>query len=323
MTKPIVIIGSINMDLICRTRAMPQRGETVMGEDFVTVPGGKGANQAVAAAKLARRSSVHMIGRVGADAFGEQLLQGLGDHRVRTEHVHATAGASTGVAMILVDRRGENSIVVAPGANARLTPADVDAAIDLIADAAVVVLQLEIPIETVRHAISLCRSKGVFTILDPAPVPPRFPEALFDVDCFTPNQTEAGVLLANGNGVHRRGRKRPPNGKQIASEFLSRGARDVVLKLGGRGAVWVGQDGQFQTAKAFPADVVDTTAAGDAFTGALAVARAEGMAVEQTLRFANAAGAICCSAFGAQPALPTRRAVERLLNGGPGQGLRR
>src|SRR5439155_11624493 len=197
----IVILGSINMGLVCRTRALPRAGETVLGERFITASGGKGANQAVAAAKLARRGAakvadVHMIGRVGDDAFGRQLLAGLKRHGVRTEHVTVTRGVASGVAMIQVDRRGENSIVVAPGANARVSAADVDAARDLIASAAAVVLQLEVPLATVRHAIALCRRWGVYTILDPAPVPPGgLPAEFFDVDLLTPNEQEARALL--------------------------------------------------------------------------------------------------------------------------------
>src|SRR5829696_1653023 len=152
MPGPIVIIGSMNMDLICRTPHIPRGGETVLGEHFMTVPGGKGANQAVAAAKLAARNSpVHIIGRVGDDDFGERLVNGLENHNVNTKSITITEGVSSGVAMILVDRRGENSITVAPGANAQLLPRDIDAAENLIRNASVVLLQLEISLATVRH----------------------------------------------------------------------------------------------------------------------------------------------------------------------------
>src|SRR5687768_16559307 len=156
--KPIVVIGSINMDLVCRTPALPRGGETILGSEFTTVPGGKGANQAVAAAKLARDGvAVHMIGRVGSDDFGQRLLNGLRQHGVKTDKTILTEGVASGVAMILVDRKGENSIVVAPGANAKLAPADIDAAESLIASASAVVMQLEIPLDTVRHAIAMCQ----------------------------------------------------------------------------------------------------------------------------------------------------------------------
>src|SRR3954454_19737246 len=155
-TRPIVVIGSINMDLVCRTAQMPRPGETILGSDFVTIPGGKGANQAVAAAKLVRDGTeVHLVGRVGEDDFGQRLLNGLAQHKVNTDHVTITEGLASGIAMIVVDRKGENSIVVAPGANSRLTARDIDAAESLIASAAAVVLQLEIPLEVVRHAIAM------------------------------------------------------------------------------------------------------------------------------------------------------------------------
>src|SRR4051812_18230113 len=171
-TKPIVVVGSINMDLVCRTPRMPGPGETVLGDHLVTIPGGKGANQAVAAARLAGpETAVHLVGRIGDDDFGQRLLNGLTAHRVQTGHVTITEGTPSGCAVILVDGKGENSIVVAPGANAKVSPRDVDAARDVIASAAAVVLQLEIPIATVTHTIALCQELGVYVILDPAPIP--------------------------------------------------------------------------------------------------------------------------------------------------------
>ncbi len=314
--KPIVVIGSINMDLVCRTAVLPRGGQTVLGSEFVTVPGGKGANQAVAAAKLASRDlQVHMIGRVGDDDFGQRLLNGLRQHRVNTDRVIVTEGVSSGIAMILVDRKGENSIVVAPGANARLTPADLDAAEKIIRSASVVVLQLEIPLATVRHAIAMCQRLGVYTILDPAPAPTKaLPRAMFGVDVFTPNETEAQALLDIEPRPRVR-RKRAIDPKQMAGEFLARGAKSVALKLGRRGSMVISQDGGFYTARPFKVKVVDTTAAGDAFTAGLAVAQAERMSSHDAMRFANAAGAVCCQGFGAQPSLPSRDAVEQLMRG--------
>jgi ribokinase len=317
MPGPIVIIGSINMDLVCRTRAIPRPGETVLGSDFVTLPGGKGANQAVAAARLADgRAKVHMVGRVGDDDFGIQLLAGLDDNDVDTSHVTVMPGVASGVAMIVVDAKGENSIVVTPGANARVTPADVDAAEDLIASASAVVMQLEIPLPTVRHAIAMCQRHEVFTILDPAPVsvPVRgkpLPRTFFGVDVLTPNQTEAALLLGFQSSGKRTRRAIDP--KQVAGDLLARGARTVVLKLGSKGCVLAGRDGSFRAARPPRVRVVDTTAAGDAFTAGLAVGRAMGWPPGETLAFANAAGAVCCMTFGAQPSLPTRLAVEKIL----------
>lgn len=305
---PIVVIGSINMDLVCRTPRLPAAGETVIGDALATLPGGKGANQAVAAARLG--GQVHLVGRVGDDDFGRRLLDGLKRDGVHTRSVAATRGSPTGCAMILVDAAGENSIVVAPGANAHVSPEDVDRAARLIARASAVVLQLEIPPATVRHAVALCRRLGVFTILDPAPVPQKgLPRALFGVDLLTPNESEAERLLAHGS-------ERMTDPARVGAALLARGAGTVALKLGGRGAMIVGRAGragETEAVRPFKVKVIDTTAAGDAFTAALAVAVSEGMTLPQAVRFANAAGALCCTGFGAQPSLPTRAAVDALI----------
>jgi ribokinase len=296
MPGPIVIIGSINMDLVCRTPRIPRPGETILGSDFLTMPGGKGANQAVAAARLAKSAtSVHMIGRVGNDDFGRQLMSGLHSNLVNTQHVLTTDGVASGCALIQVDAHGENSIVVVPGANACVTPEDVQSARELITSASCVVMQLEIPLETVQFAIELCRKLNIFTILDPAPVPAAgLPAALYAVDLLTPNQTEAELLVGGA--------------ADTAAKLLDRGVRSVVLKLGAGGSMYADKQAT-QTAKPFKVKAVDTTAAGDAFTGALAVALSEGQPMPAVLRFANAAGAICCETLGAQAALPTRAAV--------------
>ena len=308
---PVVVIGSINMDLVCRVRRMPRSGQTILGSDLATIPGGKGANQAVAAARLG--AEVHFIGRVGEDDLGQRLLSGLRQHKVNTRHVTITEGVSSGCALIMVDGKGENSIVVAPGANHKLTPADIDSAADLIGKASIVVMQLEIPHPTVIHAIEVCRELGAFTILDPAPAPPRgLAKAMFGVDILTPNQSEAEAILPP-RATGRMRRPRSPDAKQIGSELLERGARCVVLKLGSKGAMIQDRTGFIQHVRGFKAQVVDTTAAGDAFTGALAVALSEGRSISDAVLFANAAGAIATETFGAQPSLPTRQAVDQRL----------
>jgi ribokinase len=316
-TNPIVVIGSINMDLVCRTPAIPRAGETILGSDFVTIPGGKGANQAVAAAKLLDSESggvVQMVGRVGDDDFGQRLLNGLKLHNVRTEHVTITEGVASGVAMILVDKKGENSIVVAPGANAKLSPADIDAAESLIRTASVVVLQLEIPLPTVRHAIATCQRLGVFTILDPAPAPPKgLPRAFFGVDLLTPNQGEAERLVDRVQ-THKVRTRKIIDPKQIGMDLLARGPKAIALKLGNRGAMLLDREGDIRRFKPHKVAAVDTTAAGDAFTAAMAVGRAEGRSLVDSARFANAAGALACAAFGAQPSLPGREEVDKLLD---------
>ena len=303
MPKPIVIIGSINMDLVCRTPHMPVGGETILGSDFVTIPGGKGANQAVAAARLG--GDVHMIGRVGDDDFGKRLLAGLATNGVNIDRVPITPKTASGIAMILVDSAGQNSIVVAPGANAKVTTKDIDAAKDLIASAAAVVMQLEIPLPVVKHTMAMCKKLGVYTIIDPAPAVPKLPKELFAADIFTPNESEAAILLGLDSPKHE--------SAMIAADLLRRGAKSVVLKQGKHGALWFDKTGPIASAKAFKVKVIDTTAAGDSFTGALAVARAEGMPADQAIRFACAAGAVCVTGFGAQPSLPTRKQVNRLL----------
>jgi ribokinase len=272
-----------------------------------------------------------MVGRVGDDDFGQRLLNGLNQHGVKTDYVTVTEAAASGCAMILVDRKGENSIVVAPGANQTLSPADIDAAEALIRRASVVVMQLEIPFETVDHVIALCQRAGVKTILDPAPVVRKLPRTMYGVDIFTPNQHEAEALTesaghrTNGGALGRMKRSRRVDAKQMGGELLARGARNVVLKLGGKGAMILenkGQEGgpnggkgvRIEQVRGFAVEVVDTTAAGDAFTGALAVALGEKMELPQAVRFANAAGAICCQTFGAQPALPARASVDKLMN---------
>ncbi len=301
---PVVVIGSINMDLVCRLSSRPVPGQTVLGEDFLQIPGGKGANQAVAAARLG--GGVHLIGRVGDDNFGDRLLQNLKDNAVNTDRVTVTPKTSSGVAMIQVDAKGQNSIVVIPGANARLGKQDISAAEALIASASVVVMQLEIPLAVVRHTLKMCHRLGVFTILDPAPVPPDgLPEEFFSADIFTPNESEADALL------HESSREVRP--RELGAMLIEKGVKSAVLKRGAKGAVWVERDSIAHQCKGFKVKVVDSTAAGDAFTGALAVGQAEGMAPAAMLKFACAAGSLCCTRFGAQPSLPYRTEVDRLL----------
>jgi ribokinase len=301
--RSIVVVGSINMDLVWRAKRLPIPGETVLDAAFATFHGGKGANQAVAAARLG--AEVHLVGRVGDDDLAGRLLAGLEENGVRTGAVKITRGAASGVAAILVGERGENSIVVAPGANSLLSPADVDAAERFIRRSAVLVAQLEVPVATVRRAMVLARRHGVFTILDPAPAPARgLPPALRSADVLSPNELEAAALL---------GRRLPRGAAAIAGALLRLGPRTVVLKLGARGALHASRGGATRSVRAFRVEAIDTTAAGDAFTGALAVGMSEGWPLDRAVRFACAAGAVAATKRGAQPSLPSRRAVERLL----------
>jgi len=300
--KPvIVVIGSINMDLVVRCGRVPKPGETIAGDELDLIPGGKGANQAVAAARLG--GETYMVGRVGTDAFGDVLRRGLESSGVSTKFVKTSPGAS-GTAMILVQPQGENSIVISPGANAKVTKKDVDAALPVIRKASAVLLQLEIPVETVKYAIGVCKKLGVRTILDPAPAPDRLPDALHKATLITPNETEAATIL----------RMPRANEQAVCRALLSRGARDVVLKLGKRGALHADERTHVMThVKGFKIKPVDTTAAGDSFTAGLAVALGEGKPFADAIRFANAAGALACTAYGAQPSIPTRAAAMRML----------
>lgn len=298
----IVVIGSANADLVATSRHIPAPGETVLGDSFRIVAGGKGANQAVAAARLGGR--VAFVGRVGDDAFGKTLAQGLQDAHVDCTHLQSTSGVETGVALIVISNAGENAICVVAGANRHLTPADIDAAEESIAAARVCLLQLEIPLETALHTIALARRLSVETILDPAPAPAAAPAGLFDVDILSPNQSEAVQLLGADYA--------PGDPSDVAQALRQRGGRTIVLKRGAEGAYL--SAGSIETSvPGFRVDAVDTTAAGDAFTAALGVARVEGMSLESAVRFANAAGALACTKLGAQPALPARAQVTALL----------
>jgi len=287
----VVVVGSLNMDLIVRAPRM-------------AAPGGKGANQAVAAAKLGAQT--HMVGRVGRDGFGEQLHDQANAAGVHCQQINPTPDAPTGVAVITVDDAGENAIIIVAGANGRLTPADVEAAADRIADADVLLLQLEVPMETVEAAVRVAQRNGTTIALDPAPMPVGgLPESLLNVDLLMPNRGEAERLVG--------GEAASGSAAQLAAEVARKGPGAVVLKLGGAGAIALEAGGEPVACPAFAVDVVDTTAAGDAFTAAVAVARAEGMTLDRAVRFGCAAGALAAAKLGAQPSLPEREAVEQRL----------
>ncbi|MBU0641026.1 MAG: ribokinase [Planctomycetes bacterium] len=299
----ILVVGSVNMDLVVSAPRIPRPGETIIGGRFDTFPGGKGANQAVAAARLG--ADVALVGRVGDDANGRSLRATLQQAGVDCRYVRTTAAAASGVALIVVSEAGENAICVAPGANGQLMPQDIDEAEALLAAARVCIVQLEVPLPTVLRMLELARRHGVETILDPAPVPAQLPDGLLDVDILTPNQSEAAQLLHTDVAGQ--------TSYMIANQLRARGARAVVLKLGAQGA-FVRETQVADHVPAHVVDVVDSTAAGDAFTAALAVGRSAGVALSQAARFANAAGALTCAGRGAQPSLPTRAEVEALLS---------
>ena len=301
MTGHIVVVGSLNMDLVVRSPRHPQPGETLLGSEFHTFPGGKGANQAVAAARLG--GQVKMIGRVGADAFGKSLIQTLTNDGVDTSQVKQL-GVATGVALITVDEAGQNTIVVVPGANGELPPPDLLAAESVFEGASVVVMQLEIPLLTVMYAADLAHRHGARVVLNPAPAQPLGATLLKQVDALIPNQPEAALLT----GCALAG--------DAARRLIASGVRSVIVTLGEDGVLIA----EGETATHLPAhrvNVVDTTAAGDAFVGAFAVALAEGRSTREAAAWGNAAGALAVTRAGAQPSLPTRDELERLFSGSP------
>lgn len=300
----IVVVGSVNMDLVAKMVRLPAPGETVSGESFQMIPGGKGANQAVAAARLG--ANVTMIARVGDDSFGSLMRQNLTDDGIDTTHVLTTADCSSGVALIGVDANGTNEIIVVPGANGRLSIDDVRACKAIIATAQAMVIQLETPLPTVAEAIRIARGHGVLTILDPAPAPDRpLPAEVMSVDIVSPNQSEARTLTGITVDDFE-------SAQAAARQLQNQGARDVVLKMGDLGALVCSHEGDVHRVTACKADVVDTTAAGDAFTAALAIALCEGQSLQRATEFATHAGTLACTRFGAQPAMPTRKELDEL-----------
>lgn len=299
----IAVVGSINLDLVVRCAALPRPGQTVTGDDFSEHGGGKGANQAVAAARLGARAT--LIGRVGDDGAGQRLRTGLAAEGVTVPGDLISTSTSSGTAIIAVERGGENHILLVPGANAALTPGDVERHAEHIRTAQVLLLQLEIPTATVVAAARIARAAGIRVLLDPAPAPARLDPALFAVDLLSPNRSEAEVLV---------GHPLPTIAAvaDAARDLVVRGAGAVVITLGADGAVLCA-DGNTQHLPTFPVDAVDATAAGDAFKAALALRWAEGAALEDAVRFALAAGTLAASRPGAQPSLPRRHEVDALL----------
>ena len=298
----IVVVGSINMDLVARMERLPRPGETVSGIDFQSIPGGKGANQAVAASRLG--ATTRMIARLGEDSFGTSLRQQLVANGINIDSILSTPNCSSGVALIGVDASGMNSITVIPGANGQLSARDVEQYESVIAESAALIVQLETPLETVCRAIEIARQHQVLTILDPAPVPSgTLPDDLFQVDFISPNQTEAelltGVIVDDWSSA------------QAAAQVLQfRGAKNIVLKMGALGAFVRLSDGTVYTVSAPQTKIVDTTAAGDAFTAGLTVGLCEGKSAVESTRFACMAGTFACTQFGAQPAMPTRQQLQ-------------
>jgi ribokinase len=300
----ILVLGSLNMDLVARVPHLPQPGETLLGDSWQTVAGGKGANQAVAAARLGRPT--RLIGRVGDDGFGQTLLAGLAAAGVKTDAIAVDAARPTGIAMIAVTGSGENQIIVIPGANGAVGPAELERLATYLAQTQVLLLQFECPLAMVQRAAQTAHQAGITVIVDPAPVDGELPAAFYPlIDILTPNQVEASQLV----GFRIEDAAAAVRAAQVLQQ---RGTSTVIIKLGEQGVVVASPTECFQRS-AFVVSVVDTVAAGDAFNGGLAVALSEGQPLRQAVVWASAAAALSVMQPGAQPSLPTRQAVEAFL----------
>lgn len=303
MTGRVLVIGSSNTDLIVQTERLPRPGETLLGGRFLSAPGGKGANQAVAAARAG--AQVTFIARLGTDAYGDAALAGLQADGIDTQFIIRDAKFPSGVALINLSAAGENSIAVALGANARLSAADVRKARDFLTADDVVLVQLEIPLAAVAAAARLATNSGARLILNPAPAAELSPQLLSQVAILTPNETEAELLTGK--------KVRDPRTASVAARLLrERGAGTVIITLGAQGAWVSAPHGEF-LAQPFPVVPVDTTAAGDVFNGALAAGLAGGRSLADAVQFASAAAAISVTRLGAQPSAPRRVEIVRRL----------
>ena len=289
------------MDLVVRSPRFALAGETILGHAFSTIPGGKGANQAVAARRMG--AEVAMIGRVGDDEFGSTLRRDLADEGINVECLQVTPGESSGVALITVDDDGENTIIVVPGANGRLTIDDVESARALIAGADILLMQLEIPLPVVERAARIASETGATEILNAAPARALPGSLLSLVDYLVVNEAEALLVAGTATG----------SPEEAARTLLSTGVRNVVVTLGPEGSLLVPSDGASVAVPAYRVRPIDTTAAGDGFAGAFAVALADGVHAPQALRWGNAEGALAVTREGAQPSLPTRSEVAAFM----------
>jgi ribokinase len=302
MTPKIVVVGSANTDFVLGVPELPSKGQTVLGNQFRVVRGGKGANQAVAAARLG--ADVTFVARLGTDSFGDEALAAYRQEGIRTDFIVQDPEIHSGIALIMVNPTGENMIGVGPGANSHLSTADVQAASAVIQEADCVLLQLEIPLEAVQTAVEIANSNHIRVILNPAPAQKLPQEILRSIDFLTPNETEAALLAGQ-------------DPSQIETASLPRlgsilGVPNLVVTMGSRGAAIL-HEGQATLIPPFPITPIDTTASGDAFNGALAVSLARGESLPHAVRFANAAGAITATRPGAQPSLPTRKELDQFM----------
>lgn len=305
--KKILVVGSSNTDLIIKVPEIPRPGETLLGGEFKTFPGGKGANQAVAAARAG--GDVVFIASIGDDEYGKASVKGYKLDNINTENIKICKNVPSGIAMITISEKGENAIAVAPGANAQLLPGDLEEAGEAFHEADYMLVQLETPVETVQRAVALCNEFDVRVILNPAPAAALPDEILAGTDIITPNETEAemltGIRISSEEDAHR-----------AAGLLHDRGVSTVIITLGSEGAYLSENKGPSQSMiPGFKVNAVDTTAAGDVFNGQLAVALAEGMLMKDAIRLAHAAAALSVQNLGAQSSIPRREETDNFLEG--------
>jgi ribokinase len=302
--KKILVIGPSNTDMIIKLERLPTPGETIVGGDFATAGGGKGANQAVQCARLG--ADVILLARIGKDPFGDRSVEQFRKEGIDTSFIIRDEEHHSGIALIFVDKKGENMIAVAPGSNSYLSGEDVKRAREAFRLSSTLLIQLEIPLEPVETAVNLAKEEGLTVLLNPAPAQPLPPSVLQNIDILVPNETEAKILCGF-----------PPDAeispKELGKMLLGKGVKKVIITLGSKGAMYMDGEEMFEV-PAFKVESVDTTAAGDSFCGALAVAIAEGKGMREAIRFASACAAISTTRLGAQPSLPYRKEVEEFLS---------
>ena len=299
----VTVVGSFMYDLVATAPRRPKTGETLIGDSFGMFLGGKGANQAIAASRAG--ASVTMVGRLGNDLFGDQFLEKFSVEGIKTDFVIQDTENGTGVGMPLIDASGDNSIVIIPQANMALTVENIDKAESVIADSDVLVLQCEVPMEANKRAAEIANKNDTLVILNPAPAC-EIPDAILSLmDLLTPNETETEILT--GMPTHSN-----EQAIEAAHNLLSKGIETVILTLGSRGSFLLTEK-MGKRIPAYSVDVIDTTAAGDAYSGALAASLAQGTHIEEAVKIANAAGALAATKLGAEPSLPTKKAIDQLL----------
>jgi len=299
----VTVVGSFMYDLVATAPRRPKTGETLIGDSFGMFLGGKGANQAIAASRAG--ASVTMVGRLGNDLFGDQFLEKFSEEGIKTDFVIHDTENGTGVGMPLIDASGDNSIVIIPQANMALTVENIDKAESVIADSDVLVLQCEVPMEANKRAAEIANKNDTLVILNPAPAC-EIPDAILSLmDLLTPNETETEILT--GMPTHSN-----EQAIEAAHNLLSKGIETVILTLGSRGSFLLTEK-MGKRIPAYSVDVIDTTAAGDAYSGALAASLAQGTHIEEAVKIANAAGALAATKLGAEPSLPTKKAIDQLL----------